>query len=261
MTSPSIPAASAVTNSDASGSRRRPAAIPAAATPTAIAERAARSWCPRNDGCRQPAFQASNTSRPKNWSTATADATADQSTSAPSRIVRSCAPPNEQRHGDGEQGVLPELDQADEVVGEAVVVERDGPQGLERQPGEERRSGQPERTPRSKAAEPEPDRREDCGHDDDERGDVRQPDVHGRRPDPEGELGLEALVDEEERDGRREDDCTAALGVGQETTHTPAGGHRGDLERGFGTGGTIGVLRPAGAGATGPARAARPSLD
>ena len=120
-TSPSNPATSAVMNSDETGRFFRVATIPAAETLSAIADSAARSWWPRNDGWRQPAFQASKTSSPKNWSSATPVATAAQRTIAPSRIVRSCAATNEEWNGDREQRVLAELHEAHEVVREVLV--------------------------------------------------------------------------------------------------------------------------------------------
>ena len=126
-------------------SRAVRATIAAAASARLIAASAARSWCPRNEGCRQPAFHAPKMSTPKNWSSATPTATAAQSTIPPSTIVRSLGAPHEERHGDGEEPVLDELEEAHEMVVEERVVERDRAEGLEREPREERGSRDPER--------------------------------------------------------------------------------------------------------------------
>ena len=55
-----------------------PVTIPVVPIPNAIAHSAARSWCPRNEGCRHPAFQASKIGTPLNWRSATADAATAQ---------------------------------------------------------------------------------------------------------------------------------------------------------------------------------------
>ena len=57
-----MPAASAMRRASDTGRRCRPRRFRLRRRRSPIAESAARSWCPRNDGCRQPAFQASNTS-------------------------------------------------------------------------------------------------------------------------------------------------------------------------------------------------------
>ena len=88
-TSPRRPATSAGTKSDDTGRFLRDATIPAAATLSAIAESAARSWCPRNDGSRQPALHASKIPTPKNWRRATAVAATPERTRAPRKITRS----------------------------------------------------------------------------------------------------------------------------------------------------------------------------
>ena len=61
---------------------------------------------------------------------------------------------HEQRHGQCEKPVLDELQEAHEMVVEEGVVEGDGSEGLEREPGEEGGSGQPERAPARSRASP-----------------------------------------------------------------------------------------------------------
>ena len=123
------------------GVKRLVATIAAIATLRARAESAARSWKPRNDGCRQPAFAASKTSTPANWTQATAVATVLQRTIPPRTIVAVLRPPDEQRYRRNEQGVLGELDEGDNVVVEERVVLRHGPDRLEREPAEQEEPG------------------------------------------------------------------------------------------------------------------------
>ena len=113
--------------------------------------------------------------------------------------------PDEERHRDREQAVLDELEEAHEVLVEERVVERDRAERLEREPREERRSAiHSQRAARScetpvRAAA----RREG---DDDEDGEVGEPDVDRRRARAHAQVGLVALVEEEERDRAREDE-------------------------------------------------------
>ncbi len=90
------------------------------------------------------------------------------------------------------------------MVVEEGVVEGDGSEGLEREPGEEGGAGQPERAPGAEAREPVSRRDHRRGDHDDQHGDIRQADVDGRRTQSDSEIGLVALVHEEERDRSRE---------------------------------------------------------
>ena len=124
-TSPRAPAASATTKSDGAGTSRRRATIAAAASARLIAASAARSWWPRNEGCRQPAFQA-----PKMSTRRTGGARRPLRRPPRPRFRRARPPghrsPHEQRHREGEEPVLHELEEAHQVVGEERVVEYTG---------------------------------------------------------------------------------------------------------------------------------------
>ncbi len=113
-------------------------------------------------------------------------------------------PPHEERHGDGEERVLDELQEAHEVVVEESVVERHGAERLEGEPHDERSSRDPERAGGCETRDSHLGSRDDRSDEDDDDGEIREPDVDRRRADPHAELGLVALVEEQERDRGRE---------------------------------------------------------
>ena len=75
--------------------------------------------------------------------------------------TRSLRASHEERHGEGEQRVLDELGVAHEVLLELLVVDRGGPERLEREPHEQQRPRDPERARRA-----DPERAEARGGDD-----------------------------------------------------------------------------------------------
>ena len=120
---------------------------------------------------------------------------------------------HEQRNRDREQGVLDELEVAHQVVVEERVVERRRPERLEREPAS---SAAPTIQSMRPAASRERPPRRGCDrgrHEHDRDSEIREADVDGRRSQTETELGLIALVDEEERDRRGEHERADRLAV------------------------------------------------
>ena len=120
---------------------------------------------------------------------------------------------HEQRNRDREQGVLDELEVADQVVVEQRVVERRRAERLEREPREEGGAEDPERACRGEPRETSSSRCNRGRHEDDQYGEVGEADVDGRRSQTDTEVGLIALVDEEERDRRGEHQRADRLAV------------------------------------------------
>ena len=120
---------------------------------------------------------------------------------------------HEQRNRDREQGVLDELQVADEMVVEQRVVERRGTERLEREPREERRADDPEHPSCGEPREPSSSRCNRGGDEHDHDSEVGEADVDGRRSQTDTEVGLIALVDEEERDRRGEHQRADRLAV------------------------------------------------
>ena len=162
-------------------------------------ESAARSWCPRNEGWRQPAFQASKTStrrtgaaRPRSRPPAPEDERAEED-----REVLAAA--HEQRTATARSPYSQSFTKVTRWSRRAVVVDR-GAAALEREPQQERRAEDPEPARpgagRGRVARRRRPRRRRRGARRD-----RRADVDGRRADVDADvLGLEALVEEEEGD-------------------------------------------------------------
>ena len=124
-------------------------------------------------------------------------------------------PPHEQRHCHREEPVLDELEKADEVVGEQRVVDGYGSKGLEREPCEESGTRDPEEPSGGEAGDSH-SRRRDGGHDEDDHDcEIGEPHVDGRRADADADLGLIALVREEEWKRRREHEGTDCIALDQ----------------------------------------------
>ena len=127
--------------------------------------------------------------------------------------MRSCDPPHEERHGDCEEGVLDELEVADEVVLEEGIVDRRRAKRLEGEPEEQRKPGNPEDPRRPQPARPKAYGKDEGRDDDDEHCEVREADVDRRRAELDRELRLVLLVEEEKGDGDREEDRSDGVAV------------------------------------------------
>ena len=130
-------------------------------------------------------------------------------------MVRSRRASHEQWNRDREQGVLDELEVAHQVVVEQRVVERRRTEGLEREPYEESGAEDPERASRGEPREPSSSRCNRGRHENDHHSEVGEADVDGRRSQTDTEVGLVALVDEEERDRRSQHQRADRLAVDQ----------------------------------------------
>ena len=116
--------------------------------------------------------------------------------------MRSLDPPHQERHGDCEEGVLDELEVADEVVLEEGIVDRRRAKRLEGEPEEQREPGDPGSVP-PQPARPKAYGKDEGRDDDDEHGEVERRTSIDVEPSST-ELRLVLLVEEQKGDGNRE---------------------------------------------------------
>ena len=137
---------------------------------------------------------------------------------------------DEQRDRECEQRVLAQLECGHDTAGEEVVVHRGGSDRLESEPGQEQSAHEPEAARGAQAPEPvalgAAERRDHDG----EQREVREPDVDRGRADPDGKVRLEALVQEEKRQGECEEQRPDRVPVDEDAAD-PAGGYARGCER------------------------------
>ena len=113
---------------------------------SASAESAARSWRPRNDGYRQPGVPRREDVDAEELEPARRQSRRRSRGRRSEHERQVLGPADEEWHGQHEQGVLEELEEAHEVVVETSVVERYRAERLEGEPAEEKHPGSPERS-------------------------------------------------------------------------------------------------------------------
>jgi len=124
----------------------------------------------------------------------------------------------EEGHAEREHSVLAELEEAHEMGVEVGVVERHGPEDLEREPDEERGPGDPEHPGRSQSPEPGAGRHDERGDEDREHREVGEAHVDRGRAGVDRQVRLEPLVQEEEGERGCEDERPGGLPVEREAS-------------------------------------------
>ncbi len=136
--------------------------------------------------------------------------------------------PHEERYDKGKQRVLPELEEAHQMVVEEGVVQRRRPKCGECEPHEQGAAGNPEESSRLESSDSESRGRESCGNDDHENGRIREPDVDRSGAHVDRELGLIALVEKQERQRCSENERPESVAVEEVAD---LGSHERALER------------------------------
>ena len=185
---------------------------------------AARSWWPRNDGCRQPAFHAPKMSSAEELQERDGDC--DCRPTGRARPARSSGPRRAGRGAARRPRAGAYSTSLRKLTRWSSKSASSSETGRNVWNASHARRAAPADPQPARGAQREPARsrgRERRGDDDDEDGEVREPDVDRRRAAPDAEVGLVALVEEEERDRAREDERAERFAIDE---GAEAGGRR-----------------------------------